>query len=437
MDGQANDKALQKFADLMIKKLTEVDADRHKPWFTTTGHGLPQNIDGRVYNGINSFMLFLLQEEQNYNTPVYMTFAQAKKQDIHINKGEKSFPVLFWNFLIKDDYGNKISMDDYKALTKEEQKEYTVVPYTKPYQVFNVDQTNFAEVYPERWKALQDKFNCPELKDEKGMFSSPELDYMIKHDTWLCPIISSFADRAFFRPSEDKIYLPLKGQFHTGEGFYSTLLHEMAHSTGTDTRLGREIKNIFGDPKYAKEELIAEFTAAVSCRSLGIVSGIREENAQYLKNWLGAIKKEPKFLYSVLNDVGKASTMILNEVCKYELLKKEEQEKQQQEESKHVDNKKVDDSKAFSETRNDEELSPAFNIALAAALAGSFKELVNLKEQGYKLLAKELDALRDADPKIYIAAQNIFNIKLDDPTPSLQLSESKNKNEVKQLSLNF
>ena len=27
MDGQANDKALQKFADLMVKKLTEVDAD--------------------------------------------------------------------------------------------------------------------------------------------------------------------------------------------------------------------------------------------------------------------------------------------------------------------------------------------------------------------------------------------------------------------------
>ena len=436
MDGQANDKALQKFADLMVKKLTEVDADWHKPWFTTTGYGLPQNIDGRVYNGINSFMLFLLQEERSFQTPVYMTFPQAKKQGLHINKGASAFPVLFWNFMIKDDKGNKISMDDYKALTKEEQKEYTVIPYTKPYHVFNVDQTNFAEVYPEQWKALKDKFSCPKLKDEQGMFSSPELDHMIKHGTWLCPIISSFSDKAFFRPSEDKIYLPLKGQFYTGEGFYSTLLHGMAHSTGIDTRLGREMKNMFGDPKYAKEELIAEFTAAVSCRSLGIVSGVREENAQYLKNWLGAIKKEPKFLYSVLVDVGKASTMILNEVCKYELLKKEEQEKQQ-EECKHIENKKVDDSKDFSETRNDEKLSPAFNIALAAALAGSFKELVNLKEQGYKLSAKELDALKDADPKIYIAAQNIFNIKLDDPTPSLQFSESKNKNEVKQLSLNF
>ena len=108
MDGQANDKALQKFADLMVKKLTEVDADWHKPWFTTTGYGLPQNIDGRVYNGINSFMLFLLQEERSFQTPVYMTFPQAKKQGLHINKGASAFPVLFWNFMIKDDKGNKI-----------------------------------------------------------------------------------------------------------------------------------------------------------------------------------------------------------------------------------------------------------------------------------------------------------------------------------------
>lgn len=431
-----NDKSLRMFADLMVKKIEEVSANYQQPWFSSVGHGLPQNLDGRVYHGINSFMLYLLQEINKYQIPVYMTFPQAKKQGLHINKGASAFPVLFWNFMIKDDKGNKISMDDYKDLTKEKQKEYTVVPYTKPYLVFNVDQTNFAEVYPERWKALQDKFNCPELKDEKGMFSSLELDHMIKHGTWLCPIISEMDNRPAYSHSEDKIYMPLKGQYTTGESYYDDLLHEMAHSTGVESRLGRDMKASFGDPKYAKEELVAELTAAVSCQALGIVSSIQEESAQYLKNWLRAIKEEPKFLYSVLNDVGKASTMILSEVCKYELLKKEEQEKQQ-EECKHIENKKVDDSKAFSEIRNNEELSPAFNMALAAALTGSFKELINLKEQGHKLSAKEIDALRNADPKIYIAAQNIFNIKLGDPTPSLRFSESKNKNEVKQLSLNF
>lgn len=433
----ANDKALQKFADLMVKKLSEVDADWNKPWFTTTGHGLPQNLEGRVYHGINSFMLYLLQEENSYKTPVYMTFPQAKQRGVYIRKGESAFPVLFWNFTIRDKNDNKISMEEYKSLSDAEKKNYEVHPFTVPHYVFNVDQTNFSEVYPERWKALQDKFNVPEIKDEKGMLSCPELDSMLKHETWLCPIISTHSDRAFFRPSEDKIYLPLKGQFYTGEGFYSTMLHEMAHSTGTDTRLRRELKNAFGDPKYAKEELVAEFTAAVSCRSLGIVSGIREENAQYLKNWLGAIKKEPAFLYSVLSDVGKASNMILNEVCKYELLKNEEQEKQQ-EEGKHIEEaKKVDESKAFSDTRNEKDIAPAFNIALAAALAGSFQELMNLKGQGHQLSEKEINILKGSDSKVRIAAQNIFNIKISDPAPVQQLSELKNRNEVKQLSFNF
>lgn len=126
-------------------------------------------------------------------------------------------------------------------------------------------------------------------------------------------------------------------------------------------------------------------------------------------------------------------------MSKYELLKKEEQEKQQQEESKHVDNKKVDDSKAFSEIRNDEELSSAFKLAVAAAVTGSFRKLSELKDQGYMLSSKEIEelkALKKSDPKTYIAVQTIFGIALGDPACSPKLPGS-NKNEVKQLSLNF
>lgn len=314
MSNPATDKNLQKFADLMIKKIQEVSTDWQKPWFTTVGHGLPQNVEGRIYNGMNSFLLYLHCDEMKYKTPVFMTFAQARDKGVNVLKGEKSFPVVYWNFSVKDTHGNKITLDEYKSLSKDEQKEYTVSPYMKYYLVFNLDQTNFAEIHPEKWETIQQKFNVPELKDDKGMFSCPQIDMILKQNSWLCPIASEPIDKAFYRSSEDKIYVPLKSQFYTGEGFYGTLLHEMAHSTGIESRLGRELKNIFGSPKYAKEELVAELTSAVTCRSLGIVSGIREENAQYLKNWLGAISEEPKFIYSVLADVGKATTMILNEL---------------------------------------------------------------------------------------------------------------------------
>ena len=107
--------------------------------------------------------------------------------------------------------------------------------------VFNADQTNFAMVHPEKWEEMQKRFNVQTVKDDKDMLSCPELDMMLLHNTWLCPISSEPIDRAFYRPSEDKIYIPLKGMFHTGEGFYSTMLHEMAHSTGIAFR--REMPN--------------------------------------------------------------------------------------------------------------------------------------------------------------------------------------------------
>lgn len=416
MSDFANDKALQKFADLMIKKIQEVSADWSKPWFTTVGHGLPQNVDGRIYSGMNSFMLYLHCDEMKYKTPVFMTFAQARDKGVNVLKGEKSFPIVYWNFSVKDSNGHKITLDEYKALSEEDQKAYRVSPYMKYYLVFNVDQTNYAEVHPEKWEIIQQKFSVSQLKDDKGMLSCPEIDTMLKHNTWLCPIISEPIDRAFFRPSEDKIYVPLKSQFYTGEGFYGTLLHEMAHSTGIESRLGRELKNIFGSPKYAKEELVAEFTSAVTCRSLGIVTGIREENAQYLKNWLGAISEEPKFIYSVLSDVGKASTMILNEVC-HEMTV-----------SLPIAGDKQKEQEQYPETKN---ITSSFTSAIVAGLSGQFQNLVNLKKNGYSPSESDLKQLQEIAPSVRPAVENIFHIKIE-PTQFTEL-----KGAVTQLSLNF
>ena len=78
----ASDKALQRFAELMIEKIQQVEDNWQQPWFSTKGGGLPQNIDGRNYNGVNSFMLFLLTEKEQYGMPVYMTFMQAKEKGL-------------------------------------------------------------------------------------------------------------------------------------------------------------------------------------------------------------------------------------------------------------------------------------------------------------------------------------------------------------------
>lgn len=315
-EDSAGEKALKQFADLMIQKIKEVEYDWKKPWFSPeSGGGLPQNIEGRVYNGINLFMLYLLSEEKGYSTPLYMTFMQAKEAGASIMRGEKSFPVVYWNFSVRDKNGNKISIDDYRDLSDDEKKEYKVTPYMKTYNVFNVSQTNYPEVQPEKWEKLKEQFKSPSLKDEKGMFTMPLLDALIRERQWVCPIYPRESDSAYYRRGEGcHIIVPLKGQFDTGESFYSTLLHEMAHSTGEEGLLGREKGEVFGDKKYAKEELVAELTSATCGKSLGLSTCIREENAMYLKSWLSALSGDPKFIYTILSDVAKASAMIQEKV---------------------------------------------------------------------------------------------------------------------------
>lgn len=315
----ASDKALQRFAELMIEKIKQVEDNWQKPWFGIKGGGLPQNIEGRTYNGVNSFMLFLLSEKEQYSLPVYMTFMQAKDSGLNILKGEKSFPVIYWNFSVRDKNGKKIPFDVYKNLDKNEQQEYKVTPFLKTYNVFNVQQTNLQETKPEKWETLKEQFKIPAIKDEQGMLTVPLIDTMVREQQWICPIYSKEGNSAYHARGEDNhIVVPLKGQFKDGENFYSTLLHEMAHSTGEPEHLNREKGVIFGDKQYAKEELVAELTSATVGQSLGISTYIREENAMYLKNWLGALKEDPKFIYNILADVGKASNMIQEHASRME-----------------------------------------------------------------------------------------------------------------------
>ena len=279
----ASDKALQRFAELMIEKIKQVEDNWQKPWFGIKGGGLPQNIEGRTYNGVNSFMLFLLSEKEQYSLPVYMTFMQAKDNGLNILKGEKSFPVIYWNFSVRDKNGKKIPFDVYKNLDKNEQQEYKVTPFLKTYNVFNVQQTNLQETKPEKWEALKEQFKIPAIKDEQGMLTVPLIDAMVREQQWICPIYSKEGNSAYHARGEDNhIVVPLKGQFKDGENFYSTLLHEMAHSTGEPEHLNREKGVIFGDKQYAKEELVAELTSATvgQCHVSKKLAGSLERRSQ-------------------------------------------------------------------------------------------------------------------------------------------------------------
>ncbi|WP_300901856.1 ArdC-like ssDNA-binding domain-containing protein [uncultured Bacteroides sp.] len=331
--GTGGQATLDRFTEMMIERMEQMkSSDWQKGWIGGAGYaGLPQNVGGRNYSGSNSFFLQLQTAAKGYELPVYLTFNQAHNLKAHVLRGEKSFPVVYWDMLVKDKDGKRISSDEYRAMSKEERKGLEAIPFVKSFPVYNVAQTNLSEVQPERMKKLMEKFKLPDLRDTEGMYAHPALDRMIQTQEWLCPIkADKQEDGAYYSPSRDIVVLPMKAQFNIGGTpedtyrggmeFYSTMLHEMTHSTMTPERLNREMGGRFGDPKYAKEELVAELTAAMISHSMGFDSKITDNSAAYLDSWIGVLKKEPKFIVSIMADVNKASDLILDHVDKQRLV---------------------------------------------------------------------------------------------------------------------
>lgn len=294
----------------------------------TAQFGLPQNLVGRPYTGSNAFLCQIHTTMEHYRMPVYLTIKQIRDAGGMIKKGEHSIPIFKWDLRIKDKDGKKLSESDYRNMTKEEQAECTVRPYLKVYNEWNIDQTNLEEVNKEKYDAILKRFKSEPIKDEVGMYKNEAFDNLLKEQSWVCPIeYEKFNESAFYSPKRDQIVVPSKKQFNIsntpedvfkdGMEFYGTTIHEMAHSTGHESRLGRDgIVKIdqFGSDQYAKEELVAELTSALIGNAMGFDSRIRENNIAYLQNWIGSLKKDPKFLKSVMSDVNKSSKMVLEHI---------------------------------------------------------------------------------------------------------------------------
>lgn len=324
-----SDEILKKFADMMVKIIKKANANNWKKgWMGVNGsiQGLPQNISGRTYSGGNSFFLMFNTAEKGYKTPVYMTFKQAKEQNLHVKSGEKSVPIFKWGLSIKDENGKRVSEEDYNAMSQEERATMDVRPFPKMFHVFNIDQTNLEEVNKKRYDAIVARFQTPEqeVKDTEGMYVNEALDRMFEQKAWHANIqYDKPADQALYRPSTDTIVLPMKEQFklgktpeevyHDGMEYYSTALHEMAHSTGHESRLDRKF-GAQGTDNYAHEELIAEMTSALVGSTMGFDRKILENNANYLSGWLSRLRDKPETITTIMTDVGKASDMIIEKV---------------------------------------------------------------------------------------------------------------------------
>ena len=334
----AADKALERFAELMIAKIETLQGDWKKPWFTPGATQPPRNLSGRHYNGGNSLMLMLQAEKMGYDIPVWGTFDRItglnynkdskgnvllardkygnKLPQVSVNKGEKSFPVFLTTFtVVNQETKEKIPYDDYRNLSREEQAKYKVFPKLQVFNVFNVAaQTNLEVSRPEMFEKLKAEA-AGQIQHQGDLKSHPAIDKMIDDNLFLCPISQVRGDRAFYSPSKDEIVVPTREQFIDGEAFATNTLHECAHATGAESRLNRpDLGHPFGSEPYGREELTAELSAAVVASQYGLSKHVKDDSAKYLKSWLGSLREGPEFLKSILSNVRRCSTMITQRI---------------------------------------------------------------------------------------------------------------------------
>lgn len=265
----------------IIERLEKGNIPWAKPW-VGGDQVIPMNgTTMKPYRGIN----VLLTSMMGYANPHWMTFKQAQKLGAQVIKGEKGTPLVYWNFVNK----------------KDDKGEDKKIPFMKYYTVFNADQI----------EDLDKKFYPKPVK--QIIFKKINRCEKIVAKFKKAPKIQHKEQRAYYRPSKDMVNMPASDTFKTREEYYSTLFHELGHSTGHETRLNRKgitDMNLFGSHDYSKEELVAEMTASFLCGVSGIENKTIDNSASYLQGWLKVLKKDSKLIVGAAQQAQKSADHI-------------------------------------------------------------------------------------------------------------------------------
>ena len=277
-------KAFQKVTDRIIEKLEEGVIPWRKPWGSRTPGGLPRNLTtGKPYRGCNLFMTAM----QDYSSPWWLTFKQCRDRGGSVRKGEQGTPILYWNWFEK-------------TTERDGEERKRKLPFAKLFHAFNIEQTDGLDI------------PMPTSEPEPAPFEPIELAEEIVALMPQRPEISHGGSRAYYEPLADSITMPPKDSFHSGDGYYSTLFHELAHATGHASRLGRNLSGRFGSSGYAREELVAELTSSYLCGESGLDNDRSIENhASYIASWLQRLKNDASLVPVAAQQAQKAADFIL------------------------------------------------------------------------------------------------------------------------------
>lgn len=276
----------------IIKSIEAGAGEWQMPWHRA-GKGLnrPDNIDTKNhYRGINVLALWVEAMAQGFGSGTWGTYRQWQKQGCQVRKGEKASLVVIYK---------EIKRKDAKATPGDESSEKgkgLTCFMARAASVFNAEQVDGYEA-PES--------SGPDSQIER-LFQVERFIDCTRAD------IRHGGGRAYYRRGEDYIQMPKAGRFvgsgsgSAADGYYGTLLHELTHWAGAESRCNREFGERFGDDAYAMEELVAELGSAFLCADLAVTPEPRVDHAQYLEHWLKVLKADNRAIFAAAAQASKA-----------------------------------------------------------------------------------------------------------------------------------
>ena len=310
MKAKSTTEIAQMVTGLVTEALTQGHIPWNKPWASAEIGGLPTNYTHNTqYNGSNVIVLTSVMMCNGYKHNKWTTFKGAKTLGGNVKKGEKGYPVTFWKFIEKDVEGKNGELKTKK------------IPFLRYFNVFNIEQCEGIEMP----KTPKKRGVLKTIKEAEAIIKA----YDLREESLTIKIQDS--DRAYYNMGADLVVNPTMRQ-HTDKAqslgqtindgkqhFYSSLFHELTHSTMLKSRCDRErdlVERLFDSDKheYSKEELVAEIGSAILGAKAGLTSQAVIENTKaYCQGWAKRLNSEPKWIIWAGSRAEKASKYILGE----------------------------------------------------------------------------------------------------------------------------
>lgn len=285
--------AYEQVTAAVVEALERGTVPWHQPWKAPSD--MPTSLSTRrSYRGVNTFLLTMVEQAHCYESKWWGTYRQIGELGGQVRRGEKATRVVFWKFL------DKVGADGSPVTGPTGKPER--VPMLRTFSVFNSCQADGLTLPAE-----------PVGSDDVDPIDTAEAAaarYLADGG----PSFQQRGDQAFYAPAMDVVRVPERRYFDTTERYYSTLFHELTHSTGHAKRLGRPAlleHHYFGDESYSREELVAEMGAAMTCAMVGIEQVTVPQSAAYIASWLKVLREDPRAVVVAAGQAQKAADMIL------------------------------------------------------------------------------------------------------------------------------